>query len=478
MLIGFGLHRRRGGSLDAAVRRHADLQAELNQAKRQAAEAAQRRDDAVSRCEQLGLDADAQALRRMAGARARAASYADELRQWAERHRELENELGSAAAGLSGALAARGCPAAPPGLDALTVAVQSYRAACGRRAEQAAEAQQREPLQARLEARQQEERRAGQDRQMRADAARLVTEAGIACGLATDSLGATARELGKWLTERSTQMEQAAAAQKEWTYLQALLNGRSLEQLQKEAANSAQRAEDLAVGVEPELLRAADPATAEQQLPALRLEATESAKQAADASGDLRRFVKSVVSVAEAEEALEAANAELARVHRLQESLTLTRGYLEHAQARVHRDIAPVLAVTVNRWLPTVTAGRYTDVMVNPTTLQVQVCGPSRRWREADLLSYGTAEQVYLLLRVALADHLTRNHDTCPLIFDDVTVHADSARTRGILDLLLKIAEERQVIIFTQEEQVAAWAREHLTGPDNIIHTLSPISTT
>ena len=34
-----------------------------------------------------------------------------------------------------------------------------------------------------------------------------------------------------------------------------------------------------------------------------------------------------------------------------------------------------------------------------------------------------------------------------------------------------------KVIIFTQEEQVAAWAREHLTGPDTIIHTLSPIST-
>jgi uncharacterized protein YhaN len=72
---------------------------------------------------------------------------------------------------------------------------------------------------------------------------------------------------------------------------------------------------------------------------------------------------------------------------------------------------------------------------------------------------------------------LTRNHDICPLILDDVTVHADSARTRDILDLLLKIAEERQVILFTQEEQVATWAKEHLTGPGNTIHMLSPIST-
>ena len=88
---------------------------------------------------------------------------------------------------------------------------------------------------------------------------------------------------------------------------------------------------------------------------------------------------------------------------------------------------------------------------------------PTRRWRKADLLSYGTAEQVYLLLRVALADHLTRHHDTCPLVLDDVTVHADPARTHDILDLLLTTASQRQVILFTQEEQVAAWARELLT---------------
>jgi exonuclease SbcC len=475
VLIGFGLHRRRGGRLDATMRRNADLQAALNQAKRQATEAAQRREDAVRRCAQLGVDADAQALRRMAGARARAASYSDDLRRWAERHRELEGELRSAAAGLAGALAARGHPDTSPNPDDLTAAVHAYRAACGQRSGQAAEARQREPLQARLEARQQEQQRANQDRQKRADAARLATEAATACGLAVNSPDSSARELANWSARRSAQMEQATDAQKKWTDLQSLLNGRSLEQLQNEAADAAQRAEELATGVQPELLRAANPATADQQLPALRRAARASSGEAADASGDLRRFAKSVVSVAEAEEDLEAAGAELARVQQLKEVLTLTRGYLEHAQDRVQRDIAPILAATVKRWLPAVTAGRYTDVTVNPTTLQVQVCGSSRRWRTADLLSYGTAEQVYLLLRVALADHLTRNHGTCPLILDDVTVHADSARTRDILGLLLKIAEERQVIIFTQEEQVAAWAREHLTGPGSTIHTLSPV---
>ncbi len=123
------------------------------------------------------------------------------------------------------------------------------------------------------------------------------------------------------------------------------------------------------------------------------------------------------------------------------------------------------------------TVGRYTDVLVDPSTLQVEVCGPSRDWHPAHRLSYGTAEQVYLLLRIALADHLTRGHDTCPLILDDVTVHADAARTSEILALLLKISEQRQVILFTQEEQVADWAHEHLTGADHALRTLSPVPT-
>jgi uncharacterized protein YhaN len=57
-----------------------------------------------------------------------------------------------------------------------------------------------------------------------------------------------------------------------------------------------------------------------------------------------------------------------------------------------------------------------------------------------------------LLLRIALADHLTRNHVTCPLILDDVTVYADAARTRDILELLLQVAQERQVIFFSRKK--------------------------
>jgi uncharacterized protein YhaN len=96
-------------------------------------------------------------------------------------------------------------------------------------------------------------------------------------------------------------------------------------------------------------------------------------------------------------------------------------------------------------------------------------------WRESELLSFGTAEQVYLLLRLALVEHLTAGHDTCPLLLDDVTVHADRQRTQAILELLLAVSAERQVVLFTQEDQVAQWAREALADAPGSVVELDPV---
>jgi uncharacterized protein YhaN len=74
---------------------------------------------------------------------------------------------------------------------------------------------------------------------------------------------------------------------------------------------------------------------------------------------------------------------------------------------------------------------------------------------------------VYLLLRVALARHLTTAGVTCPLLLDDVTVQADSKRTTAILDLLHELSQDQQIIVFGQQQEVADWARQKLTGPSD-----------
>jgi uncharacterized protein YhaN len=152
----------------------------------------------------------------------------------------------------------------------------------------------------------------------------------------------------------------------------------------------------------------------------------------------------------------------LERVRRLSGTLSRTYEFLHDAQERVHRDIAPVLEQTLRVWLPRVTGGRYADASVDPELLVVKVKDPAGNFRDAEVLSQGTLEQIYLLLRMALVAHLTKAGETSPLIFDDVTVQTDSARTMAILDLLHEISGGRQVIVFSQEEDVRRWAETSL----------------
>ncbi len=167
---------------------------------------------------------------------------------------------------------------------------------------------------------------------------------------------------------------------------------------------------------------------------------------------------------AEAEEALAAARRELVRVEELDETLALAIDFLSRAQERVHREVTPELTAVLRSWLPRLTGGRYVDARMDPATLEVEVGGRDGEFRSARLLSHGTAEQVYLLLRVALAAQLTVGHDTCPLLLDDVTVHADLTRSRELLELLHELSRERQIVLFAHQQHVREWASQRLDG--------------
>jgi recombinational DNA repair ATPase RecF len=203
---------------------------------------------------------------------------------------------------------------------------------------------------------------------------------------------------------------------------------------------------------------------------------TEACSSAAQIQGAVEERQRSLPSVTEAEEALAAARAELARVRDLDAILSTTVGFLEQAKERAHLTIAPQLAGTLCRWLPELTAGRYLRALVDPETLEVKVASATGAWRPAGQLSVGTAEQVYLLLRVALAEHLSGEGVSCPLLLDDVTVQADPERTEAILAMCKALAEEgRQIVLFTQESAVCEWAERELRPPQHRVQQLDPV---
>jgi exonuclease SbcC len=471
----FGAVRRRNASTTSAARELAEAQASLHAAQTQVNEVARRREHASTRCAQLDIAADSVALRTVPVARARATAHQHDVEVWTSQHAILQSEATAAVVELAAALAARGQTSSGRDEAALFAAADNYQQACRDRAAQAAEAARRADLVQQLSAVQSAEGRAVYDERSRSQAAELVAAAAGRCEIVCSTIEQAVTALQTWVEERNGRLAELATNQREWAKLQALLDNKSLSELEESSQAASTRAEELRATVDPALLASVDASSAAERLHALRQSASQAENSAATQEGELRLFATNMGDVSEAEEDLAKAANELDRVLRLKETLELTRKYLEEAQTRVHRDIAPLLAATLRDWLPAVTNKRYTDVMVDPKSLLVQVCGESRRWRKADLLSHGTAEQVYLLLRVALAEHLTKGHDTCPLLLDDVTVHADAARTWNILNLLLQVAANRQVVVFTQEEQIAAWARENLADPRHAIRELTPV---
>ncbi len=190
------------------------------------------------------------------------------------------------------------------------------------------------------------------------------------------------------------------------------------------------------------------------------------------ARGELDLFTKSMPDVSAAEEAEQDDRLEYDRLQRLDATLQRTIDFLRRAEERVHRDIAPKLRDSVVDHLSRITGGRYTDCRIDPKSLAVEVRGGTDPWRRAERLSHGTAEQIYLLLRMALAEHLSNPNETCPLILDDPIATSDTARREAILDTLLAISASTQVILFTHDADTRDWARERLKEPTGRLQEL------
>ncbi|WP_099157342.1 ATP-binding protein [Virgibacillus ndiopensis] len=68
-------------------------------------------------------------------------------------------------------------------------------------------------------------------------------------------------------------------------------------------------------------------------------------------------------------------------------------------------------------------------------------------------LSQGTRDQLYVALRIAISEVMSKNHHL-PFIIDDAFVHFDASRTNQVMKILSEIAEHQQVIVFTCKKDI------------------------
>jgi uncharacterized protein YhaN len=132
--------------------------------------------------------------------------------------------------------------------------------------------------------------------------------------------------------------------------------------------------------------------------------------------------------------------------------LQTTRELLSEANRRYLGDLSPLLQPRIATYLPSLTCGRYTRVQIGDG-LSFQIYHPAAGdWLDTDASSSGwsagTLDQIFFACRLGLLDALTGDR-RLPLLLDDPFLYFDEERERAAMELLARVAQQTQVLLFT-----------------------------
>ncbi len=137
------------------------------------------------------------------------------------------------------------------------------------------------------------------------------------------------------------------------------------------------------------------------------------------------------------------------RIERLEETyaaLEVAQKALSTATSELQRRFAPRIAKRAQELFGKLTDGRYEKVML-AEDLSIHISAQEENTlRSSQWRSEGTVDQLYLALRLAVAEELTPD---APLVLDDAMVRFDDTRLTTALHILTEMAENKQVILFT-----------------------------
>ncbi len=83
-------------------------------------------------------------------------------------------------------------------------------------------------------------------------------------------------------------------------------------------------------------------------------------------------------------------------------------------------------------------------------------------------MSDGTADQLYLALRLASFEYYISQNEPQPFILDDILIRFDNERAKATLKVLAEISEKTQVIMFTHHRHLVELAQS-VIGKDNLL---------
>ena len=143
-------------------------------------------------------------------------------------------------------------------------------------------------------------------------------------------------------------------------------------------------------------------------------------------------------------------NEKIVNLKRLEKSMNLAKELLAKAYEKMKNTVTPKFTENLSRNIHEITNGKYTNVMLqddNGLIIELN----NGNYVEANRLSIGTVDQLYLSLRLSMVEDLSK--EKMPIILDEAFAYYDTQRLENILKYLANKYQDRQIIIFTCTER-------------------------
>ncbi len=175
-----------------------------------------------------------------------------------------------------------------------------------------------------------------------------------------------------------------------------------------------------------------------------------------------------------AREAMESAAARYRSAIRPWARLRVAHTLLQEALNRFRERAQAPMVSAASSYFSLMTGGAYerlvTDESEDRPVLCAQRIGGTRIGIEE--MSEGTADQLYLALRLAALELRRSSHPQMPLILDDALITSDDERAANILRALVQFAEHGQVMIFTHHRHLVDVSSTTLGDQAFVTHSL------
>lgn len=141
---------------------------------------------------------------------------------------------------------------------------------------------------------------------------------------------------------------------------------------------------------------------------------------------------------------------------------------LNELKSRFERTRQPATLIAAANYLRQLTNGRYDSIWVPLGEQDLMVDSDQGESFRVDQLSGGTREQLFLSIRFALIEQFRDQGIELPIVLDDVIVNFDRTRAEAVIEMLRKLTETgQQILFFTCHEHLASLFKDQGA---NLIH--------